>query len=97
MTDLGGVVTVAGHVGRRPTWDCVRCGDPWPCLALRRIPRERLDLAVLIPAVSAVLGSAIRDLRGRPEGPEPPEIVQRFLWFMPLTDEEARAIAVRMR
>ncbi|MFI1196905.1 hypothetical protein ACH4T9_27110 [Micromonospora sp. NPDC020750] len=40
---------------------------------------------------------AVRDLRGWPGGPTPPEIVQRFLWFVPLTDDEARAIALRVR
>ncbi len=35
--------------------------------------------------------TAIRDLRGRPEGPEPPEIVKRFLWFLPLRDAQARS------
>ncbi|MCW3813465.1 hypothetical protein ONA91_03190 [Micromonospora sp. DR5-3] len=97
MTRPGGVLTATAHVGRQPTWDCERCGDPRPCPTLRRIPREQLDPAAWTPAVSVILQSAIRDLRGRPEGPEPPEIVLRFLWFLPLVDEEARAIARRMR
>ncbi|MGW3783790.1 hypothetical protein ACWD5Z_04350 [Micromonospora chokoriensis] len=40
---------------------------------------------------------AIRDLRGQPGGPDPVAIVRRFLWFLPLTDEEARAVALRLR
>ncbi|WP_243707815.1 hypothetical protein [Micromonospora sp. KC606] len=47
--------------------------------------------------MSSVMRGAIRDLRGRPEGPRPPEIVKRFLWFLPLDGEEARAVALRVR
>ncbi|MGB2570853.1 hypothetical protein ACPFP2_20720 [Micromonospora citrea] len=47
--------------------------------------------------MSLLLRGAIRDLRGRVEGPQPPEIVKRFLWFLPLSDDEARAIALRLR
>ncbi|MFC8849796.1 MULTISPECIES: hypothetical protein [unclassified Micromonospora] len=36
-------------------------------------------------------------LRGRRDGPEPPEIVKRFLWFLPVGDAEARAIVLRIR
>ncbi|WP_225853853.1 hypothetical protein [Micromonospora sp. AMSO31t] len=89
-----GVLTATAHVGHRPAWDCGRCGEPWPCPAFRAI---RVDSAALLPVMSSLLGGAIRDLRGRPEGPEPPEIVRRFLWFLPLTGEEARAVARRLR
>ncbi|QLQ40339.2 hypothetical protein [Micromonospora robiginosa] len=94
---LGGVLTVSGHLGYHPTWDCERCGEPWPCPALRDIPRHQLRPAALIPVMAFLLRGAIRDLRGRAEGPEPPEIVRRFLWFLPLTEVEARAIARRLR
>lgn len=94
---LGDVLAVTGHIGYRPAWECERCGEPWPCPAFRAIPGQRLDPAALIPVMSFLLRGAIRDLRGRSEGPEPPEIVQRFLWFMPLTDSEARAVARRLR
>jgi hypothetical protein len=97
VTGLGSVLTVTGHIGYHPTWDCECCGEPWPCPTFRAVPRERLDPAALIPVMSLLLRSAIHDLRGRPEGPEPPQIVRRFLWFLPLTDAEARAIALRLR
>ncbi|MBM0236795.1 hypothetical protein JNW88_05880 [Micromonospora sp. ATA32] len=86
-----------GHLAHSPHWACETCGDLWPCRAFRSIRQERLDTANLIAVMSLLMRTAIRDLRGRPEGPEPPEIVKRFLWFMPLNDEEARAIALRMR
>ncbi|MFE9956855.1 hypothetical protein [Micromonospora sp. NPDC005299] len=91
---MSGVLAATAHVGHRPTWDCGRCGEPWPCLAYRAL---RVDSAALIPVMSSLLRGAIRDLRGRPDGPEPPEIVRRFLWFLPLTGEEARAVARRLR
>lgn len=31
------------------------------------------------------------------EGPEPHEIVKRFLWFLDLTDDEARTSAATVR
>ncbi|WP_320068379.1 hypothetical protein [Micromonospora sp. RTGN7] len=61
------------------------------------LPLDRPLRATLLPHFSAMLGPAIRDLRGRSGGPTPPEIVQRFLWFLPLTDDEARAVALRVR
>ncbi|TDB79000.1 hypothetical protein E1182_14235 [Micromonospora sp. KC721] len=94
---FGSVLRVTGHIGCHPTWDCEVCGEPWPCPAFRAIGQDRLDGTTLIPVMSSLIRNAIRDLRGRPEGPEPPEIVKRFLWFLPLNDEEARAIALRMR
>ncbi|WP_431896421.1 hypothetical protein [Micromonospora haikouensis] len=94
---LAGALPATGHLGRSPTWDCECCGEPWPCPTLRAIPTDRLDRSTLLPVVSYLMPTAIRDLRGRPEGPEPPEIVKRFLWFLPLRDAEARAIALRMR
>lgn len=97
MSELAGVLVVSGHIGYHPGWDCETCGEPWPCPTLRAVPRQRLNAAALIPVMSLLLRGAIRDLRGRPEGPQPPEIVRRFLWFLPLSDDEARAIALRLR
>nr|WP_181726589.1 hypothetical protein [Micromonospora provocatoris] len=51
----------------------------------------------MIPEFSRLTRQAIRDLRGRPDGPDPIAIVRRFLWFLPLTDAEARAVALRLR
>ncbi|MEV4478584.1 hypothetical protein AB0K04_06815 [Micromonospora coxensis] len=97
MRELAGVLAVSGHIGYHPSWDCETCGEPWPCPTFRAVPRQRLDPGALIPVMSLLVRGAIRDLRGRPEGPQPPEIVKRFLWFLPLSDDEARAIALRLR
>ncbi|MCT2276203.1 hypothetical protein [Micromonospora chalcea] len=97
VTALVGVLSAIGHIGYEPDWVCERCREPWPCPALRRIPRDQLDPAALIRMMAFLVRGAIRDLRGRVEGPEPPEIVRRFFWFLPLSDDEARAIARRLR
>lgn len=73
------------------------CGRDWPCPALRATPTDAARRATLIPEYSRLTRQAIRDLRGRPGGPDPVAIVRRFLWFLPLTDEEARAVALRLR
>jgi hypothetical protein len=97
VTVLDGIRTVTGHIGSHPTWDCEACGAPWPCPTLQALPPDRLTTSTLIPVMAILLSRAIKDLRGRPEGPQPPEIVKRFLWFLPLNDDEARAIALRLR
>ncbi|MFC0096129.1 hypothetical protein ACFFKH_01120 [Micromonospora marina] len=81
----------------RDDLSCERCREPWPCPTLRRIPRDQLEPVALIRMMAFLARGAIRDLRGHVEGPEPPEIVRRFFWFLPLSDDEARAIARRPR
>ncbi|WP_239543510.1 hypothetical protein [Micromonospora terminaliae] len=85
------------HTATGPSWRCDACGQDWPCPALRAIPTDAARRATLIPEFSRITRRAIRDLRGRPGGPDPVAVVRRFLWFLPLTDEEARAIALRLR
>ncbi|GHJ52735.1 hypothetical protein Nm8I071_20420 [Nonomuraea sp. TT08I-71] len=85
------------HTARGPSWTCDACGRDWPCPALRATPTDAARRATLIPEYSRITRQAIRDLRGRPGGPDPVAIVRRFLWFLPLTDEEARAVALRLR
>ncbi|MEU1689638.1 hypothetical protein [Micromonospora sp. NPDC005707] len=85
------------HTAAGPSWRCDACGRDWPCPALRAIPTDAARRATLIPEFSRITRRAIRDLRGRPGGPDPVAIVRRFLWFLPLTDEEARAVALRLR
>ncbi|MFG2169403.1 hypothetical protein [Micromonospora chersina] len=85
------------HTACGPSWTCDACGRDWPCPALRATPTDAARRATLIPEYSRITRQAIRDLRGRPGGPDPVAIVRRFLWFLPLTDEEARAVALRLR
>lgn len=91
------LVPLAPHRGRGPDWTCERCGEPWPCPTLRAAPTDAARRATLIPEFSRLTRQAIRDLRGQPGGPDPVAIVRRFLWFLSLTDEEARAVALRLR
>jgi hypothetical protein len=85
------------HTACGPAWRCDACGQDWPCQTLRATPTDAARRATLIPEFSRITRRAIRDLRGRPGGPDPIAIVRRFLWFLPLTDEEARAVALRLR
>lgn len=89
--------SLADHYGCSPTWVCEACGQPFPCPAWSEGPVDSALVQALLPGFTGMARQAIRDLRGRPEGPEPPDIVKRFLWFLPLGDEEARAIARRLR
>ncbi|MCX4473341.1 hypothetical protein OOK41_24060 [Micromonospora sp. NBC_01655] len=89
---------LADHFPLGPAWTCQRCGRPYPCPTWTGIPLDnRLRTALLLQGFLRMAQQAVRDLRGRPGGPTPPEIVRRFLWFVPLTDDEARAIAPRVR
>ncbi|MEO3780535.1 hypothetical protein ABGB16_27730 [Micromonospora sp. B11E3] len=90
-------LTLEDHCAAGPDWVCEACGEPWPCLAWTSLPVDSSLRRALLPSFVGLTRQAIRDLRGRPEGPEPPEIVTRFLWFLPLNDDEARATALRLR
>ncbi|SCG36791.1 hypothetical protein [Micromonospora humi] len=87
----------ASHSTAAPAWVCDGCGADWPCPAWTSAPTDAARRAELLPEFVRLTRRAIRDLRGRPGGPQPPEIVRRFLWFLPLSDEEARAVALRLR
>ena len=30
------MAAVTGHQPQRPTWDCLACGQPWPCPPARK-------------------------------------------------------------
>ncbi|WP_405115223.1 hypothetical protein OG559_12125 [Micromonospora sp. NBC_01405] len=90
-------VDLAEHCSHGPAWTCRRCGRPFPCPAWTEGPIDNQLRTALLPGFLRMAQQAVRDLRGRPGGPTPPEIVQRFLWFVPLTDDEARAVALRVR
>ncbi|MFI2712319.1 hypothetical protein ACH495_19560 [Micromonospora sp. NPDC018662] len=88
---------LSAHRACGPAWVCDQCGRDWSCPTLRSAPTDAARRATLIPEFSRITRHAIRDLRGRVGGPDPVAIVRRFLWFLPLTDEEARAVALRLR
>ncbi|MEU7982364.1 hypothetical protein AB0B63_28005 [Micromonospora sp. NPDC049081] len=94
--DLDGVVTFEVHLGCHPTWICEACAEPWPCSTFRAIPTDDVTDR-LLPVMSFMLRTAIRDRREQAQGPEPHEIARRFLWFLGLTDDEARASAATVR
>ncbi|WP_243639472.1 hypothetical protein [Micromonospora sp. MW-13] len=80
----------------RTGWICRRCGRPYPCPTWTGFPLDGRLRTALLPGFLRMAQQAVRDLRGRPGGPTPPEIVRRFLWFVPLNEDEARAIAPRV-
>jgi hypothetical protein len=88
---------LAEHRADGPAWVCRRCGWPFPCPAWTEGPIDDGARATLLPEFVRMAQQAVRDLRGRSGGPTPPEIVRRFLWFLPLTDDEARVVALRVR
>ncbi|MFI1193543.1 hypothetical protein ACH4T9_09805 [Micromonospora sp. NPDC020750] len=85
------------HCAAGPGWRCEACGEEFPCSTWRGLPLDRHLRGALLSCFTLLLGQAVRDLRGHPDGPTPPQIVRRFLWFMPLSDDEARAVALRVR
>ncbi|MFC8848809.1 MULTISPECIES: hypothetical protein [unclassified Micromonospora] len=85
------------HRAEGPDWLCESDGEPFPCPTWRNLPMDDHLRGALLAGFTLFLRRAIRDLRGRPEGPTPPQIVKRFLWFLPMTDDEARAVALRYR
>lgn len=96
VSDVSGVVRFDGHLGYHPTWICEACAEPWPCPTFRNIPTENFT-DKLLPVMSFMLRTAIRDRREQAHGPEPYEIAKRLLWFLGLTDDEARASAATVR
>ncbi|MER5704622.1 hypothetical protein ABT023_22145 [Micromonospora sp. NPDC002296] len=97
MRSTPGPLALELHYAAGSGWRCEADGEPFPCSVWRGLPMDDHLRGALLASFTLFLRPAIRDLRGRPEGPTPPEIVKRFLWFLPMTDEEARATALRCR
>lgn len=89
--------SLTDHVARGPGWRCELCREPFPCSTWTNAVFDNGLRTATAPHFLTLAQAAVRDLRGRPGGPTPPEIVKRFLWFLSLTDEEARAVALRVR
>ena len=73
------------HLGARPTWDCIACGHPWPCVQakdelLAEFHRHPSSLTIYM---SSHMCEAMNDLTAHGEAP-PPDLYERFLsWVRP--------------
>ncbi|MBL7260752.1 hypothetical protein JKJ07_41330 [Actinoplanes sp. LDG1-01] len=59
----------------RPSWDCVACGQTWPCDPAREELRSDMDLVELAIYMWDRLDEAVSDLSPNP----PAELFERFL------------------
>jgi hypothetical protein len=73
------------HFRDRPSWDCLACAQPWPCVhakdeLLNEFQRHPSSLTIYM---SAYMGEAMDDLTAHGESP-PPDLYERFLaWIRP--------------
>lgn len=63
------------HLARRPDWDCLACGKPWPCDPAREKLRKELGLVQLAVYMWGNLEAAAFDLPDLPIS----EAFDRFL------------------
>jgi hypothetical protein len=63
------------HEPERPTWDCARCGRPWPCDPAREHLASYLGSVALAVYMWERLDEAAGDLHRLP----PSELFERFL------------------
>lgn len=63
------------HLAGRPSWDCLSCGNPWPCDPARERLAREMDRSKLAVFMWASLEEAIGDM---PTGP-PTELFERFV------------------
>jgi len=81
------------HTGDRPSWDCVACGQPWPCANAKDllITEFRGYPSVLAIYMSAQMCEAVLDLTAH--GTEPPtDLFDRFMsWVHLASANGARA------
>ena len=54
----GAPVELDGHLPRRPTWNCMGCGSPWPCELARGQLAQTMMLGRLVGAMAALQGDA---------------------------------------
>ncbi len=74
------MTTSTEHVAHRPSWDCKRCGDPWPCATARADLVAELNTIQLALYTWTHREEAAADLRGMPMA----EAFDRFLaWTRP--------------
>jgi hypothetical protein len=65
----------AEHEPEKPSWDCKRCGGPWPCDPAREYMAARLGRVALAVHMWERLDEAAGDVRTLP----PSELFERFL------------------
>ncbi|MEU3454178.1 hypothetical protein ABZ671_11315 [Micromonospora sp. NPDC006766] len=61
----------------RPDWNCLACGEPWPCLTRRRQLKELCQCNVR--ALVNYMSSYLRDAHQEIEGMSTVEITERFV------------------
>jgi hypothetical protein len=66
---------VRTHTPERPSWDCLACGQPWPCDPAREELKAELDRVSLAIYMWNRLEESVRDLPPTP----PAEIFERFI------------------
>jgi hypothetical protein len=68
------------HLSTRPSWDCLACGQPWPCANAKANLQAEFENfpSVLAIYMSSQMHEALVDLIGH--GPIPPaDLYDRFL------------------
>ncbi|MCX4471944.1 hypothetical protein OOK41_16790 [Micromonospora sp. NBC_01655] len=65
------------HGPSRPDWNCLVCGDPWPCLTRRRQLKElcQCNVRTLVRYMTSYLRDAHQEIGGMGTA----EITERFL------------------
>lgn len=83
-TGSGGAVPASHgeHIAVRPSWECRRCGDPWPCTNAKAalLVEFRLFPSVLAIYMSAQMDDASRDFVTH--GDQPTDFYERFMSWL---------------
>lgn len=68
------------HCAVRPVWDCITCGQPWPCAPAKVLLAEEYvdDRSALLVYLASCMLDALDD-SFRHCGPEPARLYDRML------------------
>ena len=82
----------AEHLPKRPAWNCVDCGEPYPCARKREaLAREYVGArSSLIFYLGAQFADALQEL-SRDADPVPAALYSRFFAWVPAALAEAKA------
>lgn len=69
------MTTKVQHTAGRPDWDCLACGNPWPCDPARAAMAADEAPTPTILFMSSLLAEAARDM----PTVSPQELVDRFI------------------